>query len=297
MDTPIIRYDEFDFKNSTVIKPPTSNMDANNRKTTVVIIDSRDRDVTQYPSPSDYVVELNEDLQDLISAELVVASVPFKSYIVNQANNLLHVCVDSVKQVVNVEPANYNAPVLASTLQNQLNRIFAGFATFIISYDDMYDKYTIECDQPFEMKFKDDNKVAYTPKSIGKLLGFDCKNYEVNTPVGSSYKITAPFRKNFEDANFVIMNIDSFNVNNSVNSIVNRSFAIIPEQRHTLNLITSTHRVVKNFNPPISRMAKVRVRFTDFYGNLYDFQNHDHRLEIVFESYKQIRKYQSYFDN
>jgi hypothetical protein len=297
MNQKIINYNDFDFANSTVIKPHTS-LDVNNTKSTFVVIDSRDRDVTQYQHPSDYVVELNEELQDLISAELVVAHIPFKSYIVNTSNNCLNVTVNTTTRDVILEAANYTEASLASALTTAMNSAFLGITSFEVTYDELYDKYSITSTTPYQLTFRQRDKSDYVPRSMGKLLGFDRKNYDVSiaNPYGA-YKITAPFRKNFDDAQYIVMNVDTFTVNNSVNSIVNKSFAVIPDKRLALNVQTSTHRIIKNFNPPISRLAKLRIRFTDFYGNLCDFQNHDHRLEIVFQSHKQVRRYQAYFDN
>ena len=39
------------------------------------------------------------------------------------------------------------------------------------------------------------------------------------------------------------------------------------------------------------------ITFYDRFNNLYDFQNIDHRFEILFKSHKQRRKYGSILQN
>lgn len=294
----VINYDQFDFKNSTVIKPPRNTFELNKHHT-IVVIDSRDRDTTVYPTPSDYVIELDEELQDVVSAELVTAKIPFKSYVINTNNNQLTVNSTGVIKTITLEPANYDASSLASALQNDLNNAFLGRgAGWQVQYIPIYDKFKILCSAAFQLLIVNDETKDYIPKTMGKVLGFGRQNYQVTIP-GSigDYTIVAPYRKNFEDVEYVVLNIDTFTVNYSVNSIVNKSFAIVPNSKNEMNIISNNQRIIKNFNPPVPRLGKIRVSFTDFYGNRYDFQNHDHRIEIVFESFQQKRGYQPYFDN
>ena len=90
------------------------------------------------------------------------------------------------------------------------------------------------------------------------------------------------------------MNIESFDVNKSNSNTLHRTTAILGEPYVRLSL-ADIPNVVKRFSPTIPRLARIKVTFTDRFGNLYDFQNIDHRVDIVFTSFKQKRKYQNIF--
>jgi hypothetical protein len=39
----------------------------------------------------------------------------------------------------------------------------------------------------------------------------------------------------------------------------------------------------KRWTPPLSRVGRLMIQFLDADGEQYDFQNQDHRLELMFE--------------
>lgn len=302
----VLNYNEFDFQQSTIIRPPTLNFDngkAQNIRHTSFIIDSRDRDVVNYPNPSEYVINLDEDLQDVTAVELVNAQIPFKSYIVNTGNNVLTLMIGASTRDVILEPGDYQPLVMAQTLQNLMTDVFADLnVTFFVAYNATTDKFTFYASLPFKVIAESDNlRNTYRPLTLAKVLGFDRKVHEsvLDAPplyVTEPYKIVAPFRKNFNDTNYVVLNIENFTVNTSINTMVNKSFSIIPGDKDTQNFYNfNTSR--KDFNPPISRLSKIRIRFTYADGRPFDFQNHDHLIQLSFESFKQVRKYNSYIDN
>lgn len=305
----IIKYDEFEFEKSTIIKPPSHNTDIEGeRKFTNVIIDSRDRNVEAYPSPSDYLIDLYEELQDITACELVVADIPFKAYIVNEGNNIIYASqAGNIKQII-IPPGDYPPDDLATQIRNSIQSLVGSVtgASWSVVYDPLVDKFLFYSSAPFSFNFiveeASTGKKSYPPQSMAKLLGF---NKQLATSVLSTdvpdptkpYVIKAPYRKNFDEHNYIVLDIESFSTNNSVNSVVNKSFGVIPKSSTDMNIITNNYKVRKIFNPPTPRIAKLRIRFKDVNGNLYDFQNHDHRLELVFEGYKQVRRYRSYIDN
>lgn len=307
----IIKYNEYDFENSAVIKPPTmnDNGDKGERKRTNVIVDSRDRNIDLFPLPSDYLIELNEELQDITACELVLARIPFMAYIVNEGNNKITVRQAGNTYDVIIVPGNYSPEELATCINSALDTVIGTVtgALWKVDFVPVYDKYNIYSSVPFDVLFSFvsdvvTTKIVYPPKSMGKLIGFDRKTYSSILESASAFPLTpyvvrAPFRRNFDEHNYIVLDIEGFATNSSVNSVVNKSFGVIPSVSDDINIKGHNYQIRKNFNPPTPRLAKLRIRFKDINGNLYDFQNHDHRLEFVFEGYKQIRKYNSYFDN
>ena len=60
--------------------------------------------------------------------------------------------------------------------------------------------------------------------------------------------------------------------------------------------IVSEELMKKSYYPALPSMKTFSIKFTDYHGNLYDFQNKDHRFEIIFTCYKQTRSYNEIFD-
>ena len=83
------------------------------------------------------------------------------------------------------------------------------------------------------------------------------------------------------------------NVKQSINNVFNKAFGIIPSDFSNLQ-IGDVYSIKKSFSPPMPRIDRLRIRFTDVYGNPYDFQNKEHLLEFAFYSHKNIRKYNAY---
>ena len=297
----LIDLERFDFKNSTIIKPPSTNFDTNdarNRKYTRVVIDSRDRDVENYSSPSSYVIQLPDDIQDVCAVELQLADILLKAPIVQQKiNDTITFNIDGVPMTITMDSGDYsNGESLAAAIAISVTTMlpFNGATVFTGSWNSNTDRFTFTCDVPFTLDLTS-IKSTRSPY-LAKVLGFMFGKVYTATLVNGVYTLTGEFRKNTDDNRYIILQIDNFSLINSSTSIINKSFALLGKPKSQFSQFVGT-AIRKDFNPPISKLTKIRVNFYDYYGNLYDFQNHDHRFELVFESYKQLRKYQSYISN
>jgi hypothetical protein len=148
-----------------------------------------------------------------------------------------------------------------------------------VTYDSKLDKFTFSHSAPFALHFGEkQNGIAY-------ILGFvPRKNYSSN----DNHVVEAPFRCNFNVNKYVIMSVEGINIINSNNPDLHQSTVLL--SRGGLDMI-GIRRIVKFKNPCIPRLGKIEVKFTDYEGNLYDFQNQDHRIDFVFESKKHLSKY------
>jgi hypothetical protein len=268
-----------------IIQPPKEfKYFGNETKYTRVVVDSFYRDRNTYPSPNDYYFVFDDDINDVMTARLIVADIPFNDYIINSYFNKLYLEVDGgAETIVTLSQGIYDKSGLAAHIQSQLNTTF-GANVFSIQYTATTDKYTFQCTKGFILKFQ--NKT----NSLHSLLGFDARNYTgiANTPV------VAPFRCNFAFNNYIVMCIDQFDNNKSNTKPLNKSFAVFTDRINNINFEDDPN-IIKAFNPPIPRLPKIHVTFFDRFGNPYDFQNREHRFEILFTGHKQRRKYHSIF--
>jgi hypothetical protein len=287
-------YKNFDFAKTAVIKPPFEefkNKEISN-KLTRILIDSRDRNVDIFPSPSCYEIQLDEEIEDVTSAEVLVIDVPFSTYLINLNNNKLSISSGSSANVMVVLPVgDFTGPSLASAIQSSLNKQIG--SSFNVLYDIVRDNFTFSSDQPFQFHFKTHNP-SY-PSNLCKVLGFQFKDMSSEIVEEDDYGYTnfllSTHRKDFNDNKYIVLHIEQISLNYSNNTTTNKSLVLIPPSYMTLNHSTITP-IKKFFNPPIGRLTKLRLTFKDYYGNLYDFQNHDHRIDLLFESNKHLRRFQ-----
>lgn len=283
----ILEYTDKEYYHNAVIKP---NFDdtflENNTKYTRMIIDSKDRDQTLFPDPNKYEIVFDDDINDVISAQLLNLYVDMSStYLVNKYFNTLRFTVSSTNYNCVLNIGNYTESTLATEIETRMNALIA--ANFKVIYSTTLDKYIICSKLAFSMDFNFDN-------SLASMLGFIKKTY--NSVSDASYDptypnvIVAPYRKNFDFNNYYVMYIEQFDLNKNANKNLNKSFAIIGNNYEIMN-ISDDPKIIKYFNPPINKLNKLRVSFYDRYGNPADFQNTDHRYEIMFKSFKQGRKY------
>lgn len=283
----IINLNSFDFKNSPIIKPPENDVSKvhDMKKYTTLIIDSRDRNINLFPTPAQYEINLDDPIEDVCNAEIIVADVPLSSYIVNNNNNQFSVIYSGIETIISIDPGNYTETALAQNIQTTLTSKIVGVQWNIV-YDPIKDNFEFWTDQSVTMKF--------TNIGCSRLLGFSLLSYDsvIVSANGNGliYKIKSVYRKNFLDNRYIVMSIDQFTINTSMNNTIHKS-SVVLQKRYIDTNVFSVHPIKKYFNPRISRLSKIKVTFEDYYGNLYDFQNADHSFQILLESHKQHIKY------
>ena len=269
----------FDFESTALIRPPFQEPKnkLENHKYTRIVIDSRDRNRALFPTPSKYEVELETDIQDVVTGEVVIKDVPLSSYIINRYNNVL--LFNGVP--ITLPEGNWTATTFAPLLSNALGAVAA-------YYDAATDKYVFisGTGADFTISFNlDDNINVAAASDLALILGFAPSS--TNTSTGG--RLTAPYCVNFATNRYCVLRIGHFSINNSTNPVLHKSTALIGQQ--DVDNLRTLQPIKKYFNPIIARLTKLNISFTDYYGNPYDFHNKDHRLEIVLESKKILTKY------
>lgn len=308
MDHRILNHDTYDFSQSTIIKPHEISVDDVKKtviKYTRIVIDSRDRNTNLYPNPASYTIYLEESIEDIIIAELLVAKVPFNEHLINKCNDLFQIQVSGLYNIlIGITNKNYSEQELAIEIQEKLNShpiSQANGYTFYVLYG-VDSKFRFISNTPFqiissdsvEFDFNGNEVNKYMKNSAFKLLGFGKNTYSSVETIPGSNEITSPFVRNFTDSEYISLHIDQFSVNKSISNSTNKSFGILSKNITTLSYISSAAFIKKYFPQPIASLSKLTIKFLDPDGNLYDFQNKDHRLEILLQSYKHSRGYNSY---
>jgi hypothetical protein len=276
---------EEDFYKKAVIKFPEDYVDEETKYTRVVV-DSRVRNKTLFPNPNSYEIPFEDDINDVKTAKLVYMDIPMSLYLINANFNTIYFNINSNSYIATIPNGNYSPTELATEIQVQMRTVATSLSiatTFTVTYNTRLDNFTFESDRlAFSLLF------AGKPKNLASLLGFSDSKAEYTSD--TNREITSEFRKNFNYNNYIIMDIEQFDMLKSIDRDLNKSFAMIPEKCTNLNIIGELN-IVKHFSPSIPRLTKLRIRLYDRFGNPYDCQNMDHRFEIVFTSFKQKRKY------
>lgn len=275
---------------NAIIPPPETPSEI--VKYTRIVIDSKDRNKNLHPLANQYEMRLPSEVTDVISAKLMSADIPLSMYLVNDYFNTLNLVYDGQDYTVVLDKGDYTNVGLATMITTRINTVI-GSSSFEVSYNSITDNYVFKADEAFSVVF-DASK-----NNLGAMLGFASNTVYPSSNIGShhlSHVVKSVYRKNFNFNNHIIMYIDQFDNYQSPSTELDRCFAIIPPVYTQMNF--SDHPdLIKVFSPPIPRLTRLIVRFFDRYGNPYDFQNMEHRFELLLQSNKQGRKYNSIFGN
>lgn len=195
------------------IKPPDKNK-THKQRTRRLIVDSRERDEELYPDPSQYVLNIEYQIKDVISVELSQANIPNSFYNIyhNQgkngilyANNVIHlhlVTTDGdMSKTFELPPGKY---IDMTTFNTAVQSIFSTISTYTQPYFTLINvnissitnklEFNIVPNNPdfekvtsFYFEFINPNtcptlnpnvqeKKEYPKYSIGPILGFNKKN-------------------------------------------------------------------------------------------------------------------------
>lgn len=256
-----------------------------------LIVDSRERNITLFPNPNAYEINILEDLNNVTSMSLLHAEFPFDTYLVNSSNNVLILACNNVIYTIQIDLGNYTAQELATELTTLLNTT-VGSTIFLVEYNARKDNFIFRCEDVFGLVFRgssvrgtynDSMDTVYPTNSCGRMLGFGISNYASflnNSLPDKKNVINSEFKKNFSVEEYIVVRIDEVELNKSTSNSLQNSFAVISKNNTTSGDFDNNF-VVKYFTPSLKRLHKLKLSFVDFYGNLVDFQNQDHRMEIL----------------
>ena len=216
------------------------------------------------------------------------SATPGSGYTINPNFNTLVFTYNGSSYKMKLATGNYDISTLQAEFNDQMNNLL-GLNKLVMSYNSKKDSFKFTSDSVFTFKFNQQEK------TLAYLLGFRENQDYTAVSVGGQFELEAEFKCNFDYNNYVIMDIEQFDNLKSVDSELNRTFAIIPKDSYNKQNVIDLPQYIKRFSPPIGKLNKLRIRLYDRFGNDYDFQNQDHRFELLITSFKQQRKYGNIF--
>lgn len=236
-----------------------------------------------YPLANHYEIILDEAVHDVTTLKLLVADVPFVSYLVSSVNSAIQTNINGSATRLKAVVATGDYPVGTDLKTAVLTALQATTTsnTFTTSYLVPTDNISVSCDAPFTLTFPATGSVALE-------MGFAVGTTVSSVPVGNTNTILPPFRRNQHLNPSVILSIYPACVNTSITDTINQSFAIVSPNRNALSA-AGERFPQKTFHPPIARFSRLIVDFVNYDGSPVDFQNHEHRIEVLLLSLRSAK--------
>jgi hypothetical protein len=259
---------QFDYSNSAIIKPPELPL-ASDFRYYFMVVDSRDRNRSMYPNPSQYVIDVPCDISNIKTATLISAFIPNVDLNVTENENSFQLVVEDQPPVqLQIPSGKYDGATLTTTLQGILAPYDAS-----VSYNTTSHRFTFQHRWPQSSVHLD----FAAPNSAARQLGFARTVY----PFDAGGDLLAPFVADLgANASYIFLTIGDFGTIHGIGNAASSSFALLSCTND--QQVVSSEMFTKYFNPTMARLSKLRVRLVDYYGNLVDFQNRDHYFIVKF---------------
>lgn len=271
------------------------------RETSILIeINSRDRNLVQYPNPSEFRFRLYRPLKDIVKIQIAGGTVPGCLYNLNTGWNQFTFLEGSTRWNVTIPPGRYTYETICSKLASILNTLSGVTNTYSITIDATTGVFSLTRTAGIAafgflfltgdfVDFYDQNNTLQKVNSPAKLLGFGRADYLS----GAGATITAP---NVVDLEFILnrayvyINHDNTQDLNTIERSVGRQqpHAIIyfDELRNNYKFLNKdTFQPLYSAYPaPISRIATFEIALRDEFDRCIDLNGRDFTLllEIVY---------------
>jgi hypothetical protein len=271
----------------------------------VLFIDSNDRDIERWPSASEFEINCPQNYTNVESLRLSSIMLPNFFYNISEQLRTNKMIVElsgtQYEYEIKLEDGYYNYTQLATALQTELQ---VQQPNFSVNYNSVNRKFTfIDSSNQFVFRFdlpnsyncaKDNYKTdVYAQHSnwgLGYILGFDKKIYtsSINT-------IVSPNPSDLEQNKCIYIELEKYNkcdeikpflyynYNNANSGIVNSAFAKIPIYPFQDNKSLVNDGYFENisyYQPPIDKIAKLKLKFRYHNGMLVDFHNFNVSLSL-----------------
>ena len=241
------------------------------RRRNIVVVDSRFRDKTKYPNPSDYTIEFDEHYKYVTEVEMISYCIPRDAiYQITAENKNININEDSGNNInininITLDEDIYNIDELSDAISSKIPPI----NNYSVSYSTTNKTITITQNN------SKDFKITNAP-----LFGINQETAQKNSH--TFYLNKCPY---------VMLKINPLKRYDSIdgNSAIRDSFALIPLGNDFKELLT-THNYgnVKYFNPPLPKLSQFKVKFLNpLTKTTWDFRNRDHVMIFVITTLNQ----------
>lgn len=276
------------------------------RKT--IIVDSRDRQMNPGSHAGAYTVTLPAVYQNVYAVTLKTIEIPISFYAFSAAanNTTINVTYNGTTKNITIPDGNYSS----STLTTALNAAFAASSTgfgsgaIVADYSTSTAKMTFTGLAQFSFNLTPTVPISAnggnsltsnftTWWGLGYFLGFTGTTYASTS--SSPYVIRGVFAVNPFPTTYILMDIETLNkidetsLDDRKSWRVNGAFAKIPMNGNSGTVVFSLPDTGYNpinrtvYNPPISKLTQLLIKFRLHDGRIIDFNGVEHSFTLELE--------------
>lgn len=256
------------------------------RRRSIVVVDSKFRDKTRYPDPSDYTINFDEHYKYVTEVEMISYCIPrWPMYQISsrESNNKILLTVNTATGIsgdsnninksleITLDDGEYSLKELADEIVDKLNQNSG--LNLTTEYDDDKNSITIL-----------DTNVTSFRIDKAELFNIDidsAENISKARPILRRRQTFYPLNK----CPYVMLKINPLRRYDSIdgNAAIRDSFALIPLGNDFKELLT-THNYgnVKYFNPPLPKLSQFKIKFMNPNTNqLWNIGKPAHREHVM----------------
>ena len=264
---------------------------------TTIVVNSRDRNYSNYPNPNHFRYSLRRPLTNVISIELINATIPSLLFTIEPTWGSFTFSEETTKYNITLTPGYYTDSTIMVELQRQLNAISTKINTYSVTQDPRNLSIIIEATNGSPVNFSllfssGDFKDDINPNTLAlisintpaRLLGFGLNDY-----TSSGYIITSPLPidlENFFNRLYLHLETDGRSLARMEMGAGRQDcfhiFNIEPGIHHYTSLNKDTIQSMFTSSPaPIARMANLNVDIRDEF-NRPAYLNY-REVQLIFE--------------
>ena len=268
-------------------------------KTILLEINSRDRNIVQYPNPSEYRMRLFRPLKDIVQIQISGGAIPGCLYNINTEWNVFTFQEAGRKWNIKIPPGRYGYETVCTTLASLLNTLPGSTNSYAVSIDGLTGFLTLQRltgTDPFAflfatgdfIDFYDQNNTLQKINTPAKLLGFSRGDY-----VSTGSTIVSPFAVDLDfllNRCYVYINHDNTQDLNTIERSVGRqqphAIVYFDELRNNYKFLNKEtfEPLYSSYPAPIARIATLDISLRDEFDRCIDLNGRDFTLllEVVY---------------
>lgn len=266
--------------------------------TTMITIDSADRNQVSYPNPADYTYKLPQSIRNAETVELMMFQMVRAEGSVNSGNSTFTLIKGATTSTVAIPLGTYTYGVTGSAndftvaLASALNSASSGFSVTSNNIATT-GAVTISNASTFHIVINSMNSrllgiaARYDPSGVSNVTGFERGAGMANaTVINGGYGITGTKTPDMNGEPYVILSINDYHPNVSVSTPMQNGFITIPLENQAIGNRFSVSNDLKEkkgvfkLGPTQTKLDQIKIQIARADGSLYDFKGYDHQIVL-----------------
>jgi hypothetical protein len=265
--------------------------------TTMVTIDSADRNQVYYPNPADYTYQLPQPIRNAETVELMMFQMVRSEGSVNSGNTSFTVQKGAgAITTVTIPQGTYtygtigSATDFNSTLQTALNSASSGF-TVASNTTALSGASVLEISNSTSFQIVINTltsrllgiSAAYDSSGVSNVTGYE---RGAGMAKSSGNKITGTKTPDMNGEPYIILSINDYHPNVSLSTPMLNGFITIPLEnqavgnRFSISNDLKEKKGVFKLGPTQTKVDKIKIQITRADGSLYDFKGYEHQIVL-----------------